>query len=249
MIDYLRAILLLKSNSSALVDYPPVIQAELASMVKAHQLSQIYRVLKILAQTNLRQEDPSPLNLELALIECSLEAERSPSTRTFEETASLEQTQSIKLAESPVPQQETSTFPEVAIPDGHLESLHPDASVTKEQWSALLKALKGQKVKRYSLDGLLRDAKSQVRENNSLILGYRSRSNMERLQEEMADPTARQLVTEAIRQTLGVSLEIHTVLIQQDEGPQQGHLVRTAQRLGGRLINDETEIRSTGDEE
>jgi DNA polymerase-3 subunit gamma/tau len=249
MIDYLRAILLLKSNSSALVDYPPVIQEELISMVKAHQLSQIYRVLKVLAQTNLRQEDPSPLNLELALIECSLELEQAPSAQPSEETISHGRIQSTKLPEPSIPPDEASTFPEAEIPGEHLESLATDSSVTKEQWNALLKALKGQKVKRYSLDGLLRDAKSQVRENNSLILGYRSRSNMERLQEEMADPAARQLVTEAIRQILGVSLEVQPVLIQQEEDLQQGHLVRSAQRLGGRLINEENEIRSTGDEE
>jgi hypothetical protein len=110
----------------------------------------------------------------------------------------------------------------------------------------LVKSLRGPRGKRFALDGLLRSAKSQKREDTLLVVEYTSRSNMERLQQELADPEVRDRLAQAVHQALGVSLEVRPILLQED-APPSGHLVRAAQRLGGRLIGEE-ELSPKGEE-
>ena len=252
MVEYLRAVLLMKANPSTSLDYPAPIQEEMARLVAEHPLTRIYQVLKVVAQVNLRQENPSPLSLELALVECSLAQEGLGLAQGLTPTPQAEPRQPpVPLTPSVAPREEGATTAPVEAgltPRQEKSPLPAGSSVPEEQWNQLVRALKGQKGKRFYLDGLLRDAKSQVREDNLLVLGYRSRSNMERLQQEIEDPAARQLLAQAVQQVLGAPLEVQPVLLQQEERPQQGHLVRTAQRLGGRLIGEE-EIPPTGDDQ
>ena len=80
-----------------------------------------------------------------------------------------------------------------------------------------------------------------------LLVGYGNRSNMERLLQEMEDPSVRQILAKATHEALGISLEVKPILLQQTEISQQGHLVRSAQRFGGRIISQE-DITPAGEE-
>ena len=108
----------------------------------------------------------------------------------------------------------------------------------------MVNALRGQRGKRFALDGLLRSSKSQRREDQALIVEYTSQSHVKRLQDELEDPAVRQRLTEAVQQAFGAPLEVRPALLQQDNTP-SGHLVRAAQRLGGRVVSQE-EITSQG---
>lgn len=113
-------------------------------------------------------------------------------------------------------------------------------AVPDEQWSRLVASLKRKRGKRFSLDGLLNSARTHTIEGGQLVIGYPSRSNMERLQQELEHPNVRKTLADAVEHALGTRLDISPVLLTQDEGPQQrGHLVRAAQRMGGRVVAEE----------
>jgi len=262
LVEYLRAVLLVKAHAPESPDYPEPIREEVARLAQAHPLARIFVVLKAFANAIPRQDSPSPLTLELALVESSLpQAEASvppqesprplpagvPSTKTAEPTRKLR----LDSSPGPLPAEAPPTTeapPPILAPETRPVEPEQKPSVPAgsapgplfaAQWEALVKSLRGQRGKRVVLGEFLRSAKSQKREGNLLVVEYTSRSNTERLQQELADPEVRERLAQAVHQAFGVSLEVRPILLQQEDAPPSGHLVRAAQRLGGRLIGEE----------
>ena len=69
----------------------------------------------------------------------------------------------------------------------------------RSRWRAAVKSLDRHNGKKYKLGALLRDCNAEAiaLEEDTLVLPFRNRSNMERMQEEMDDPQGRLLVAEA----------------------------------------------------
>jgi DNA polymerase-3 subunit gamma/tau len=73
VMEYLRGVLLMKSGADSSLGYPEETKARLGSMAKDASLSRVVRALKSYAGADLRRDTSSPLPLELALLESSME--------------------------------------------------------------------------------------------------------------------------------------------------------------------------------
>ena len=123
-------------------------------------------------------------------------------------------------------------------------------SEVSTMWQATVKALGRATGKRYNLGALLRDCKPNTItiEGDTLLIPFVHRPNLERMQEEMEDPNARNMVAEAVTRHFGSSYEFKITLAgESDEGAQPNRpnqhspLVRTALNMGARIVEDTIE--------
>jgi hypothetical protein len=143
-----------------------------------------------------------------------------------------------------------SDIPEINPPtaDLILSDLPADGDF-RTRWLATVKALGRFKGKKYNLGALLRDCKSDsiVVQDDTMVLSFTHRTNMERMQEEMGDPNSRSTVTEAVEKFFGTPYTFKLVLMQEtgDSGSirsaQQSPLVRAALGMGARIIQEQLE--------
>ncbi|GAI25106.1 unnamed protein product, partial [marine sediment metagenome] len=99
LVEYLRGLLLIKTDSDAAVDLTAEDIAELKDLASRASLSQILRAVKLFGQLELGFDNYSTLPLELALIDCALTSEEereSPTSQT-----EYEPRQPIKSATPP----------------------------------------------------------------------------------------------------------------------------------------------------
>ena len=71
VVEYLRAILLLKTNTGTPLGYPDEVVDKLKSLSDAEHMPHIVHALKTFARADLKRDSSSPLPLELALVESS----------------------------------------------------------------------------------------------------------------------------------------------------------------------------------
>lgn len=117
-------------------------------------------------------------------------------------------------------------------------------------WVATVRTLARQRGKKYFLGALLKDCRPDAiyLEGDTLCLPFAHRAHMERMQEEMDDPTGRRLVSDVISQCFGRSYEIKLTLVE-DNGAgstsptsaQNSPLVRAAMGMGARILKEVAE--------
>jgi hypothetical protein len=110
-----------------------------------------------------------------------------------------------------------------------------------------VKLLNRHKGKKYNLGALLRDCKADAisREEDTLVLAFTHRAHMERMQEEMDDPKARDLVIEVISQHFSGARDFRLTVTGGNGGAgqplrpaQSSPLVRTAMGMGGVILEE-----------
>jgi hypothetical protein len=119
----------------------------------------------------------------------------------------------------------------------------------RSRWMAAVKVLARCRGKKYNLGALLRDCKADtiLLEGDTLILPFTHRTNMERMQEEMADPGGRRMVTEAVEKSFGQAYTFKLILTGDNgdasnpRSAQQSSLVRTALGMGARIVEEYSE--------
>jgi DNA polymerase-3 subunit gamma/tau len=114
-------------------------------------------------------------------------------------------------------------------------------------WAATVKTLSRHKGKKYNLGALLRGCKAESisLDANTLVLPFTHVTNMERMQEEMDDPTARGLVTQVISECFGQSYDLKITLAEGNgssgaypKASQTSPLVRAAMGMGARILEE-----------
>jgi hypothetical protein len=102
------------------------------------------------------------------------------------------------------------------------------------------------KGKKYNLGALLRDCKANgvSLEDNTLVLGFSNKANLERMQEEMEDPGSRRQVSEVVTEAFGATYEFRLTMANGGstastvKTAQQSSLVRTALGMGARVLEE-----------
>jgi hypothetical protein len=97
------------------------------------------------------------------------------------------------------------------------------------------------KVNKFNIAALLLDCVRKYVEEDTLVLVFKTRSNMERLQGEMENPDTRRLVRETVERVMGTPYEIRLSLV--DQGSHagvapKGHLVRAARAMGAHIVEE-----------
>ena len=133
---------------------------------------------------------------------------------------------------------------EAVVPQGngtHPEQGSPDRNLPDTQWDDFKKAMKLFKGKQFNIGSLLLDCVQRYIEEDILVLIFKTRPNMERLQGEMENPDTRRHVQETVERVMGTPYELRLSLVDQGSSPgsaPKGHLVRAARALGAHIIEE-----------
>ncbi|MQF48512.1 DNA polymerase III subunit gamma/tau [SAR202 cluster bacterium AC-647-N09_OGT_505m] len=117
----------------------------------------------------------------------------------------------------------------------------PDGNISDTQWAALRKATKGIKHNKFDIGALLWDCVQRYIEEDTLVLVFKTRPNMERLQGEMENPDTRRLIQETVERVIGIPYDLRLSLVDQgifSSGVPKGHLVRAARALGAHIVEE-----------
>jgi len=275
-LELLRSAMLLRWSSANLLDLPDYVVSQLQQLVGQLPPWRIIRALKLWSEANFRHDAPSTLPLELAVVEiCDDQAAPSseakeqkapslvssnPPPRSQPARARPELQPAGAAARGPGPRPPVA--PKAGTSDRPEASAPPAAAVLRQAppavaagggglvtpWLATVKALSRQKGKSFDLGALLRDCRADAisLDGDTLVLAFKNRINMERMQGEMDDPKGRLLVAEAVEQNFGKVYGIKLVLIE-DSGAgsaspraaQSSPMVRAAMGMGARNPREE----------
>jgi DNA polymerase-3 subunit gamma/tau len=123
VVEFLRAVLLVKSGAPGALDYPADVLKEVQEIAAGAPLGRVFQAVKLFSQVSLRStEAPSTLPLELALVECTAptegpvaakagQATRPPSTAPAPPSARVERAPAPRAAPRPEPQTRVGAAP------------------------------------------------------------------------------------------------------------------------------------------
>ena len=114
--------------------------------------------------------------------------------------------------------------------------------MAEAHWNAIYKAMKRVKGQRYNIGALLMDCGTRYIEDDSLVLVFKNRPNMERLEGELENPDTRRQIQQTVQEVTGASYNLRLSLADQGNagaGASKGHLVRAALSMGARLVEEE----------
>ncbi len=248
--EFLRAVMLITSGAGDSARFSDATAERLAKIAARADGSLVLRALRAFAEADLRQDVSSPLPLELALAESSLEPVaaaappppvRQPAGRPAPRSAdpggrpSAPQAQqrrpppAPRVAPRPAPARNTDQ-PLPTKPDERLVAVWPD----------LLRALRNTG-SRFKLGPLLRSAREYNLEDNRIVVRFAHSSHIDRAEEEVGNPTVKRELKQAIAQAMGSEFDLAVELVSGSERASkrqtdQSHLVRAAQAMGARLV-------------
>ena len=132
------------------------------------------------------------------------------------------------------------------IPAAGGEMPNEPAARLLRQWNMIANELRfvGTRLK---LGAMLRSAKEREVSGDTIILKYPSRSNVERLQQELDNPESKRALDDAIANAMGGKFQVRVALSDGTNGigarraSQVSHLVQAAQAMGARVISEREE--------
>ena len=248
--EFLRAVMLIDSGAGDSSRFSDATAERLAKIAAGADGSLVLRALRAFAEADLRQDVSSPLPLELALAESSLEpvavAASPPPVRQPAGRPASRAADSGARPAAPYPQQRRPPPAPRAAPrpaparnaDQPLPS-EPDERLAAV-WPDLLRALRNTG-SRFKLGPLLRSAREYNVENNRIVVRFAHSSHIERAEEEVGNPAVKRELSQAISQVMGSEFDIAIELASGSERAskrqnEQSHLVRAAQAMGARLV-------------
>jgi DNA polymerase-3 subunit gamma/tau len=265
-LEYLRALLLIKTGAGANFGYSDEIMSRLNTLAADAPMEHLVRALKVFAGVNMRRDAASTLPLELAVVESATEPEpvvvaAAPPAPAPPRQAAPQRNQpaSRPAASQPTyrqPPQQTYQQPAArasapseapgARPASGGDLPDEPAARLAHQWNMIANDLRfvGTRLK---LGAMLRSAKEREVSGHTIILKYPSRSNVERLQQELDNPESKRALDDAIAKAMGSLFQVEVALSNGANGAgmrrasQSSHLVQAAQAMGARVISEREE--------
>lgn len=264
-LEYLRALLLIKTGAGAKFGYSDEIMARLNRLAADVSMEHLVRSLRVFAGVNMRRDAASTLPLELAMVEAATEPEpvavaAPPAHSAPRQAAPTRQTPASRPPQQqgyrqpsrptyrqPSPQAAASGATGRQNPsDGDMPS-EPAARLA-QQWNMIANELRfvGTRLK---LGAMLRSAREREVAEDTIILRYPSRSNVERMQQELDIPESKRALYDVIANAMGSKYEVEVALSDGANGAgarrasQTSHLVQAAQAMGARVTGEREEQR------
>jgi DNA polymerase-3 subunit gamma/tau len=248
--EFLRAVMLITSGAGDSSRYSDATAERLAKIAAGADGSLVLRALRAFAEADMRQDVSSPLPLELALAESSLEPVvaaappppvKQPSGRPAPRGGDPGARPSAPQAQQrrPPPAPRAAPRPAPARNTDQPLPTEPDERLAAV-WPELLRALRNTG-SRFKLGPLLRSAREYNLEDNRIVVRFAHSSHIERAQEEVGNPTVNRELKQAIVQAMGSEFDLAIELVSGSERASkrqtdQSHLVRAAQAMGARLV-------------
>ena len=274
-LEYLRALLLIKTGAGANFGYSDEIMSRLNTLAADAPMEHLVRALKVFAGVNMRRDAASTLPLELAVVESATEPEPvvvaaatpayAPPQQVAPPQAAPPRNQPASRPPAPQPTyrqppRQAYQQPEAgSAASGSAPSEAPGARPASggdlpdepaarlaHQWNMIANDLRfvGTRLK---LGAMLRSAKEREVSGHTIILKYPSRSNVERLQQELDNPESKRALDDAIAKAMGSLFQVEVALSNGANGAgmrrasQSSHLVQAAQAMGARVIGEREE--------
>jgi DNA polymerase-3 subunit gamma/tau len=257
-VDFLRAVLLMKTGVKDPMDLAKEVSQELSFMAQSVSLERVLRALKLFGQVSLKYDQPSPLPLELATVELNLEPEapaappvqppriadappqrQAPSGAPSQYAPPRQPTRESRPTQQPTPATANASNSANSRTQDHRPTTDPALT---EHWPGIVRSMTKVKGKRFDIGALLRSSNARYLDGDTLVVQFSHRSNSERLQDELEEPRGRQALEEALQQALGAP---YTVRVETTEDglrglstPATSHLVQTAINMGGKVVVD-----------
>jgi DNA polymerase-3 subunit gamma/tau len=258
VMEYLRAVLLLKSGADAPLGYTEEVRSEMEAQAARASLEHLLRAVKTFAGAEVRRNSSSPLPLELAMVESALDVQAVPAPAEHVPAAAAPRAaprQAPPAAPArPRPAAPAPRPPHPAEPARQEHRPPAPAGLPSEplprlesQWSDILRTLRGRKGKRFDLGALLRSSTERQIADGTVVLKYSHPSHKERIEEELADPKSRKMLTDILEISMGGPYEIKASLADgQASGPKQNaaqrsHMVRAALAMGAKIVGEREE--------
>ena len=274
-LEYLRALLLIKTGAGANFGYSDEIMSRLNTLAADAPMEHLVRALKVFAGVNMRRDAASTLPLELAVVESAtvpepvVVAAAPPAYAAPQQVAPPQAAppRNQPASRPPAPQPTYRQPPRQAYRQSEAGSAAsgsapseapgarpasggdlPDEPAARlaHQWNMIANDLRfvGTRLK---LGAMLRSAKEREVSGHTIILKYPSRSNVERLQQELDNPESKRALDDAIAKAMGSLFQVEVALSNGANGAgmrrasQSSHLVQAAQAMGARVISEREE--------
>lgn len=266
-LEYLRALLLIKAGAAPHFGYSDEISQRLSALAADAPMEHLVHSLKTFAAVSMRRDSASPLPLELAMVEAAAApvaraAAPAPAYAAPRDAAAVGRPSTTAVPPAPPPAQrrpapaarqhppQSAPPPTPAVSssatsayDGHPEE---PAALLDRQWGMIANELRfvGSRLK---LGAMLRSSKEREVIDDTIILKYPSRSNVDRLQQELDNPESRRALDDAIAKAMGGKFQIKVAFVNGSSGSgsqsaaQNSHLVRAAMSMGARVISEKEE--------
>ncbi len=267
-VELLRGALMHSYGAAEGLDIPAETGKALATMVKGVPTPRVVHALRKLGEADLRHDSPSPLGLELAVVEACGDVP-TPSAQPTEAPAPVASPREAAPVPRPAPSGarpappapsrpsapfaggQTGTYgpaPQPAAPRPAARPAPAGAGPVPAgqgqpdpQWRQLLSILRPSKGPRFQLSGLFNSSKAHRVDGGSLVIEFAHKSHYERLAQELEDPRCRQTVEQAIAKAFGAKHELKLIL-QEGNGSArpaaQSPMVRAALNLGARIVEE-----------
>ncbi len=256
--DFLRSVMLIAVGAGEAVGFSDDTAERLRNMSQGVDQRYILRALKAISEADLRMDTASPLPLELALVESGFEpvvaAPQPPASSARREAAPAQYVQRppappadrAPVRSRPAPSNARPAQPRPPVNGGASASPVPsesgqDGSLDAATWNDVLRALRTTGA-RFKLGALLRGSREYTLEDNKLIVRFAHSSHVDRINEEIDNPSVKRQLKKALSQAMGGEYELVPELVSNDNGSDtrranQSHLVMAAQRMGARLVD------------
>ena len=264
VMEHLRGVMLLKSGAGPFEDYPEETRARMESLAERTSLEHLVHSLKAFAKADVRRDSSSPLPLELALVESSVEPEvlvsrpeprpaaRAPSQAPRAPAPPVTRPRPATVQAPPPPERSAIADPPATAPaampvaPGELPS-EPQQRL-ETLWDGIVKGLRTHKGKRFNLGALLRVCAQREVENGTITLKYSHSSHQERMQEELDDLEAGKVLRDTFSGAMDGTYDIRAIVADGGGGTRQSpsqrsHLVRAAQAMGAQVTGEKEEER------
>ncbi len=243
LVDYLRNMLLAKSGAEASLDLSADDRAQVKELAGKMSLEEIVRAVKLFGQIDFRSRDYSSLPLELAFVECLVPEEpggtAAPTPKAKAQPARPASTPKPRPAQKPKEQDPPS-------------ALHPQAEGTAESrldyvkahWEEFVDTLRGAGSSG-NLDAYLRSAcePEALDEDGTLVVAFKYLFHKEKVE----DTKYRRMIEQRLATMFGSPNKLRCVLrVQNARSAMDGHLVKAALQMGGRITEVVTDESTTG---
>lgn len=266
-LEYLRALLLIKAGAAPHFGYSDEISQRLSALAADAPMEHLVHSLKTFAAVSMRRDSASPLPLELAMVESAAApvarvAAPAPAYATSRDAAAVgrpssaapppgappAQRRPAPAAQQYAPQSAPPPTPAAAASAPPADGGKTDAPAARleRQWGMIANELRfvGARLK---LGAMLRSSKEREVIDDTIILKYPSRSNVDRMQQELDNPESRRALDDAIAKAMGGKFQVKVMFVNGSSGSgsqsaaQNSHLVRAAMSMGARVISEKEE--------
>jgi DNA polymerase-3 subunit gamma/tau len=239
LVEYLRGLLLAKSQCKEILDVTAEDLAEMKSLVANATLDYLLSAVKLFAGIDFRVDAYSTLPLELALVECALSSATEQEQPVVTESSQSEEF--VELSQKPSEYSQEAEFP-VSVGDAETSEvdISQDFDYLRSRWKEFIYSLRGEGSSG-NLDAFLRSAcKPVALKDDILVLGFYYPFHKEKIE----DPKYRNLVERKLKEVFGKPYKIQCILVDHEKEPPsqakvQNPVVKAALERGARLLEEE----------